>query len=380
VRQIIRRLRRENPLVEIAVTGCYAQRASEELARIEGVRYVIGNSHKGQLSQIITQSEQIAEIDYHAAVHVGDIFDQNEFFIAPVEGPAGDRARPNLKIQDGCNNRCSFCIIPSVRGKSRSAQPDWVVSEVQRLAARGYQEVVLTGINLGRWGREWGQGRQFTDLLRRLLDETSIPLLRLSSVEPMDWTPELLELMAASPRIAGHVHMPLQSGSDAVLRRMHRKYRPRHYRDRIERARALMPSAAIGADVMTGFPGESENEFAESVAFIESLPFTYLHVFTYSERPGTKAMDLPGCVPMEVRRERNRILQQVSERKNFAFRQSQSGQSVRAITLGGNTALSTNYIRVELSQPRAANQLIEITLGKPTARGMAELSLFPVLA
>jgi threonylcarbamoyladenosine tRNA methylthiotransferase MtaB len=131
---------------------------------------------------------------------------------------------------------------------------------------------------------------------------------------------------------------------------------------------------------MTGFPGESENEFAESVAFIESLPFTYLHVFTYSERPGTKAMDLPGCVPMEVRRERNRILQQVSERKNFAFRQSQSGQSVRAITLGGNTALSTNYIRVELSQPRAANQLIEITLGKPTARGMAELSLFPVLA
>ncbi|MDX2267588.1 MAG: tRNA (N(6)-L-threonylcarbamoyladenosine(37)-C(2))-methylthiotransferase MtaB [Bryobacter sp.] len=381
VRQIIRRLRRQNPAVEIAVTGCYAQRASEELAQIDGVRFVIGNSHKGQLAQIVAHapSSYHAPSTYHAQVHVNDIFAQEDFFLAPVEGPAGDRARPNLKIQDGCNNRCSFCIIPSVRGKSRSAPADWVLRETQRLADAGYQEVVLTGINLGRWGREWGQGRQFTDLLARLLAETTIPLLRLSSVEPMDWTPELLELMAGSPRLAQHIHMPLQSGSDAVLRRMHRKYRPRHYQDRIERARALMPHAALGADVMTGFPGETDAEFAESLAFIEALPFTYLHVFTYSERPGTKAVDLPGAVPVEVRRERNRILQEVSERKNLVFRRSQSGRRVPAVTLGGSTALSTNYLRIELAQPRPANQLIELPLGQVTPRGLAEATLLSVL-
>jgi threonylcarbamoyladenosine tRNA methylthiotransferase MtaB len=313
-------------------------------------------------------------------VHIGDIFSQNEFFTAPVEGPAGDRARPNLKIQDGCNNRCSFCIIPGVRGASRSAQPDWVVAETQRLAAAGYQEVVLTGINLGRWGREWGQGRQFTDLLLRLLHETGIPLLRLSSVEPMDWTPELIDLVASSPRLAQHIHMPLQSGSDSVLRRMHRKYRPRHYRDRIERVRALMPHAAIGADVMTGFPGETDAEFAESVAFIESLPFTYLHVFTYSERPGTKAADFANPVPVAVRRDRNRILQQISEAKSRRFRQSQIGRHVPAVTLGGHSALTSNYIRVELAQPHEPNQSLRVELGPWTPRGMRQATLLPVLA
>ena len=180
-----------------------------------------------------------------------------------------------------------------MRGRSRSAPPDRVVAEVRDLAER-YREVVLSGVNLGRWGREPGLRMRLADLVRRLLAETGIERLRLSSVEPMDLTDDLLDLVASTPRIAQHVHAPLQSGSDTVLRRMRRWYRARHYADRILKARARMPDAAIGADVMVGFPGETEAEFEESRAFIQSLPFTYLHVFTYSERPGTPAAGMPG--------------------------------------------------------------------------------------
>ena len=210
---------------------------------------------------------------YHANIHVGDIFEQRDFLSAPVGDAAGDRTRPNLKIQDGCNNRCSFCIIPFVRGRSRSAPAARVVEQVRDLARR-YREVVLSGINLGRWGRDgWqttnndGLPHRLADLIRLLLAETDIERLRLSSVEPMDFSDDLLGLMAASPRLAPHVHAPLQSGSDRILRRMHRKYRPRHYADRILKARRLMPDAAIGADVMVGFPGETDADFEESRAF-----------------------------------------------------------------------------------------------------------------
>ncbi len=377
VRQLIRRVQRENPAAQILVTGCYAQRSPEELAAIDGVQWVVGNSHKGAIADIVSSPAT----PYHAQVHIGDISAQQEFFSAPVEGPAGDRSRPNLKIQDGCSNKCSFCIIPSVRGKSRSAQPDWVIAEASRLAAAGYPEIVLTGINLGRWGREWGAGRQLPDLLRRLLNETPVSLIRLSSVEPMDFTTELLELMASTPRIARHVHAPLQSGSDTVLRRMHRKYRPHHYEERLRIARELMPDAAIGADVMTGFPGETEAEFQQTVDFVERLPFTYLHVFTYSERPGTKAVDLPGSVPVELRRERNRILQEVSARKNLAFRRSQLGRRVLAVTISDlGVALTTNYLRVELAAPSPARQLIKVELGAVSSRGLREASPLQVLS
>jgi threonylcarbamoyladenosine tRNA methylthiotransferase MtaB len=196
----------------------------------------------------------------------------------------------------------------------------------------------------------------------------------------MDFTTPLLELMASTTRIARHVHAPLQSGSDTVLRRMHRKYRPRHYAERIRLARELMPEAALGADVMVGFPGETEDEFAASVDFIESLPLTYLHVFTYSERPGTKAVDLAHPVPIEVRRQRNRILQQLSDRKNKLFRQSQIGRRLPAVTISDlGIALTTNYIRVELSQPTPARQLIEVELGPLSSRGMREASPLLVL-
>jgi threonylcarbamoyladenosine tRNA methylthiotransferase MtaB len=352
VRQTVRRVHRENPEAKILVTGCYAQRAPEELAGLQGVSMVVGNSHKTQIADLLTAAPPLVQIEapsYHAQVHVGDIFARHDFLASPVEDAAGDRARPNLKIQDGCNNRCSFCIIPFVRGRSRSMPVAQVLEQVRSLAAN-YPEVVLSGINLGRWGREAGFGNlRLADLVRLLLRETDIQKLRLSSVEPMDWSDDLLHLVAESPRIAKHVHAPLQSGSDTVLRRMHRKYRPRHYEDRIRKARAWMPDAAIGADVMVGFPGESDEEFEQSRAFIESLPFTYLHVFTYSGRPGTPAAESAGQVPMAVRKERNRILRELASGKHAAFLKTMVGRELSVVTLdGGRSALSDNFLKVKL--------------------------------
>jgi threonylcarbamoyladenosine tRNA methylthiotransferase MtaB len=382
VRQAIRRVHRENPAARILVTGCYAQRAPEELAVLPGVRWVVGNSHKTQIADLVcidNGSIDDGSVDnggnaapYHGNIHVGDIFAQHDFLSAPVEDAAGDRTRPNLKIQDGCNNRCSFCIIPFVRGRSRSAPAVQVVAQVRGLAER-YREIVLSGINLGRWGRELGSQMRLAGLIRLLLEETGVERLRLSSVEPMDFSDELLNLMAGSPRIAKHVHAPLQSGSDRVLRRMHRKYRPRHYADRVLKARALMPDAAIGADVMVGFPGETEADFEDSRRFIESLPFTYLHVFTYSERPGTPAAEDPAAVPMPVRKERNRILRDLAAAKNRRFRERMVGRTLSAVTLHGTgTALTENYLKVELAGYREPNELVDLRIGGVTGGGLWE--------
>jgi threonylcarbamoyladenosine tRNA methylthiotransferase MtaB len=375
VRQTIRRVHRENPAARILVTGCYAQRAPHELARMPGVEWVVGNSHKNAIPELI--AIEPSGVPYHGNVHagdihVGDIFAQQAFLSAPVEGAGGDRTRPNLKIQDGCNNRCSFCIIPFVRGRSRGMPADEVVAQVGRLAAR-HREVVLTGINLGRWGREPGSALRLAGLLRRLLDETSIERLRLSSVEPMDFSDDLLELMASSSRIAPHVHAPLQSGSDRILRRMHRKYRPRHYAERILKARRLMPDAAIGADVMVGFPGETDADFEESRRFIDQLPFTYLHVFTYSERPGTRAAEDPLTVPMTLRKERNRVLRELGERKNFEFRHLLVGRTLSAVTLHEpGAALTGNYLKVQLAWLREANLMADLRIGGLTKDGLRE--------
>jgi len=369
VRQTIRRVHRENPAARILVTGCYAQRAPGELAAMPGVEWVVGNSHKDQIAELVTIEEAAP---YHGNIFVGDIFAQRDFLSAPVEDAAGDRTRPNLKIQDGCNNRCSFCIIPFVRGRSRSATPEQVVAQVRGLAER-YREIVLSGINLGRWGREPGSPVRLPGLLRRLLAETGVERLRLSSVEPMDFSDDLLGLMAESPRIAPHVHAPLQSGSDRILRLMHRKYRPRHYAGRILRARALMPEAAIGADVMVGFPGETEADFEESRRFIESLPFTYLHVFTYSERPGTPAAERTDQVPMPLRKERNRVLRELAAAKNLAFRESMVGRTLSAVTLHETgTALTANYLKLELARRRDPNAMVDVTIGGVTGTGLRE--------
>lgn len=374
-RRTIRSLHRDHPDAQIMVTGCYAQRAPEELAAIEGVRWVVGNSHKTQIAGILS-----ADVEpYHGRILASDIAAVKEFQASPVRDVREDRTRPNLKIQDGCSNRCSFCIIPSVRGKSRSASLDSVLQQVRELSNR-YCEIVLSGINLGRWGRDLPGNFRFVDLIRAILSETSVQRLRISSVEPMDWTGELFELLAAEPRVARHVHLPLQSGSDTVLKRMFRKYRTRHYASRLEIAHKLLPEAAIGADVMSGFPGETDSEFDETVRFIEQQPFTYLHVFTYSERPGTTAACRDKQVPMSIRHERTRILRSLSERKNLEFRQRFVGRTLSAVTLEQRgVALATNFLRVEMAQLREPNRLINLEIDSLSDTGLKERALLPVL-
>ena len=420
-RAAIRRVQRQNPLARIIVTGCYAQRAPQEISALPGVSCVIGNSHKHQLAEIVLdevgpRSEGFVSLaalsgtsqrtslahpglsegtDGQRPLFVSDIFAHTELLAAPVFDASGsqesDRTRPNLKVQDGCDNRCSFCVIPSVRGHSRSLPLAQIIREVNTLVAAGYREVVISGINLGRWGRDL-EGRlpasgfrstkidalnrapeaesrnpRFEDLVRAILSETQLEKLRISSVEPMDWSDELIALVASSPRIAKHAHVPLQSGSDAVLRRMHRKYRPWHYREKIKKIRAAMPTAAIGADVMAGFPGESDAEFEATRRLIEELPFTYLHVFTYSARPGTPAAVMTDQVPVQVARERNRILRDLAGRKKLAFMQSFVGKELEAITLNVirsgsegefTEALTDNYQKLYLRGRHAANRWI----------------------
>jgi threonylcarbamoyladenosine tRNA methylthiotransferase MtaB len=360
-RAAIRRIHRENPDAQILVTGCYAQRAPQELSAIPGVSLVIGNSHKHELANYVRPLSNanfvsLAQIGAggESNVIVGDIFAHTELVAAPVfDGDSFEKTRPNLKVQDGCNNRCSFCIIPYVRGQSRSLRLEQVLREVDALVANGYREIVLSGINLGRWGRELRPQMRFADMLSAILERTAIEKIRISSVEPMDWSNEVIELVASSPRICRHAHVPLQSGSDKILRKMHRKYRPWHYADRIERIRRAMPDAAIGADVMVGFPGETDADFEETHALIERLPFTYLHVFTYSSRPGTPSATMSDQVLVQVARERNRILRELVAQKKREFMESFVGREVEAITLthfdGEYTeALTDNYLKLRL--------------------------------
>jgi threonylcarbamoyladenosine tRNA methylthiotransferase MtaB len=377
VRSTIRRIHRENPDTRILVTGCYAQRAPEEISALPGVSLVVGNSHKHEVADHVLPLTTaagfvpLAHIGAAAAsnVIIGDIFAHTELLAAPVfEGEdSAEKTRPNLKVQDGCNNRCSFCIIPFVRGRSRSLQLDDVLRETDALVARGYREIVLSGINLGRWGRDLAPRTNFAAMLRAIIEETTIEKLRISSVEPMDWSNELIDLLATSPRIAKHAHVPLQSGSDKVLRRMHRKYRPWHYADRIESIRRAMPDAAIGADVMVGFPGESDHDFEQTRLLIERLPFTYLHVFTYSSRPGTPSAEMPDQVPVQIARERNRVLRELAANKKRAFMSSFIGRELDAITLTRfddhvTEALSDNFLKLQVTGPHAANQLVRVQI------------------
>jgi len=394
-RASIRRIHRENPDAKIMVTGCYAQRAPREIAALPGVTWVVGNSHKHRVAEIAAQArfrDQFPAEEYAAAQEdsqavppqnfvsleavslsapaftlVGDIFAHTELIAAPVFAGdmIGGKTRPNLKVQDGCDNRCSFCIIPSVRGQSRSMALDRVIQEANALVAAGYHEIVLSGINLGRWGRDFQPQQRIEQLVRALLEHTDIEKVRISSVEPMDWTDELIALVAGSSRIAKHVHVPLQSGSDRILRRMHRKYRPWHYAGKIRKIHEAMPHAAIGADVMVGFPGETDELFEESRSFIEHLPFTYLHVFTYSSRPGTPSAAMPDQVPVHVARERNRVLRELAAEKNRVFRQSFVGRSLEVITLqaggdGWTEALSDNFLKVRLAGPHEANSMLKV--------------------
>jgi len=397
-RDAIRKLHAANPSVRVIVTGCYAQRAPEELAALPGVSWVVGNSHKPQIPDLVDSLATAASVEspsnffpaaalhsdstvpfhsfvgaQHAApqlgkILTGNIFDRTEFLSAPVLGGEGNHTRPTLKIQDGCNSRCSYCVIPFVRGNSRSLPPDTVIQEIQRLAEAGYREIVLSGINLGTYGRDLSPRVEFEDLLRRILDQTSVECLRISSIEPLDVTQDLVDLFASTDRIAQHFHMPLQSGSDRILAAMHRWYRAEHYARRVELIHERLPHAAIGADVITGFPGETEDDHAATLGFIERLPFTYLHVFSFSKRPGTKAASLSNAVPGAIIKRRARELRALGEKKAAAFRQSQLGRTLRVLTLRrgddplshATPALTSNYLRVRIGGSFSANLWLDV--------------------
>ena len=422
VRQFVRRIHRRNPQCRILVTGCYAQRAPEEIARLQGVAWVVGNSHKHLVSSILAESGDrvmgrpgehekdnpiavsaaqpvaplvhIQGIGNHDAgqgthdeqpfqspdhpisrspgapqVLVGEITE--EFHFAPVF--ADDRTRPTLKIQDGCDARCAFCVIPSVRGPSRSLAPEKVLEEVRKLEEAGYQEVVLSGINLGGYGRDLDRRINFLGIVERILRGSSIARLRISSIEPMDVGPALIRLGASEPRLAQHFHVPLQSGCDRILRLMNRRYWTRQYAERLLAIHEQIPNAALGADVMVGFPGETAQDHAASLRFIDSLPFTYLHIFPFSARPGTPAATAAGQVNGRVARERSQEIRAVITAKRQAFLAAQVGRSLPALTLdeteeGARVALTTNYLRVALPGCEVApNRLIDVQIGRAVA-------------
>src|SRR5216684_6933602 len=401
-RSAIRKFHAANPAVCVIVTGCYAQRAPEELAVLPGVCWVVGNSHKPQIPALIEAISEMSSASnlngffpaaalapapmslspLPAKILSGDILEQNVLLATPVLGGEGSHTRPTLKIQDGCNSRCSYCVIPFVRGRSRSLAPESVIQEIRNLSEAGYQEIVLSGINLGTYGRDLSPRVEFEDLLRRILGETAIERLRVSSIEPLDVTKDLVELFASTDRIAQHFHMPLQSGSDCILAAMHRWYRAEHYARRVELIRERLPHAAIGADVITGFPGESEADHAATLSFIERLPFTYLHVFSFSKRPGTKAASLSNEVPPAVIKRRARQLRALSEAKASAFRQSQFGCTLRVLTLRRDNssevfaedttpALSSNYLRVRLEGNHPANLWLDAMISGESENSLA---------
>ena len=422
-RDAIRKIHAANSAARIIVTGCYAQRVPEELAALPGVSLVVGNSHKPQIPQLISLTAEpthSASTNFirsgdllrspipspvgaqHAApqsatnstlgttplrlapILIGNIFNQRDVLVAPVLGGESHHTRPTLKIQDGCNNRCAFCVIPFVRGKSRSLPPEKIVSEIHHLSNAGYQEIVLSGINLGAWGRDLSPRRDFLDLLRQILDETSVARLRLSSIEPLDVTRDLVALFASSSRLAEHFHMPLQSGSDKILAAMHRWYRSEHYARRIDFIREQLPHAATGTDVIAGFPGETEDDHAATLNFIASRPFTYLHVFSYSVRPGTRAASLPDQVAPATIKRRARELRALSEEKSAAFHRSQSGRTLSLLTLRHTDstpssewtpALSSNFLKLRLAGRWSPNQFVNgICASHPDSVSVAHTS------
>jgi len=402
-RDAVRKIHRANPAARILVTGCYAQRAPEDLAQLPGVSWVVGNSHQTEIPRLLRELfapdadadapsaagsvadssgesshrapakdfVPLANLDTEpmspprgpAKILTGDIFAQTSMQVSPLEDSTGvpaDRTRPILKIQDGCNNRCSYCVIPFVRGRSRSLPPDEVLAETRKLVDAGAKEIVLSGINLGSYGRDLSPRVDLADLVHHILDQTALEQLRFSSIEPQDITEDFIALVAASSRIAPHFHVPLQSGSDRILRAMHRWYRAVHYAERIQLIRDALPDAAIGADVIAGFPGESDEDFSATFDFITRLPFTYLHVFSFSARPGTKAADLGLPVSSAVTRDRARALRALGQQKAASFRELQAGRTVRALTLarGDDTwteALTGNYLKVRVAGRRPAN-------------------------
>jgi threonylcarbamoyladenosine tRNA methylthiotransferase MtaB len=343
-RKIIRRTARESPGAYIIVTGCYAQLRPEEIASIDGVDLVLGAKEKFDVLKYVGNFDRSAG----PKIFASEIEEATDFHFG-TSSDSDSRTRAFLKVQDGCDYNCSFCTIPDARGASRSAEIGEIVQRARNLSHEGFHEIILSGVNVGDFGRK--TGTSFYDIALALENDSEITArIRISSIEPNLLTDEIVDLVASSQKLCPHFHIPMQSGSDMILRLMQRRYSTGTYWTLVGRIKNLMPNACIGADVIVGFPGETDEDFRETCEFIESLDLSYLHVFTYSERPGTKASTMKGVVPVHIRRERNRSLRMISEKKLRAFYESQIGREVTLIIEKTGDGYSENYVRTMLNR------------------------------
>ena len=369
-RQMIRRAIARNPDALIVVTGCYAQTNPAAVARMPGVDLIVGNQEKYELVDLLDSLRKREA----PVVRVGDVRKAAGLPIAPLTHFTG-RSRAFVKIQDGCQHRCAFCIVPYARGGSRSQEPMVVVDQVSRLVQAGYGEVVLTGVDMGHYGWDLVPRTNLSALLRQILDVPGLSRLRLSSILPPYFTDDLIEVIAGSPRICPHLHIPLQSGTDRILRLMRRPYNTSIYRSLVERLSRAIPDLGLGADVIVGFPGETDSDFAETRLLIESLPFSYLHVFSYSDRRGTEAVRRPDHVGPRLISERSKALRRLSQALNLAFRRRLLDRPQEVLILetrdkgsGLLTGLTANYVEVLFEGPDEwMRQFLTVTVRDVTA-------------
>ena len=350
-RNLIRRARKLNDACRVVVTGCYAQVDPEALQDLPGVSLVIGNEEKQRLLDYLTEDQEIT------AVAVSDIRQVEKVCLPPLTTFSG-RSRAFVQIQNGCDAFCSYCIIPYARGASRSATPDEILQQIDGLVASGFQEIVLTGIHIGGYGADLDTPMTLNDLVRRIEAETDIRRLRLGSIEPTELTDELLETIASSKVLCHHLHLPLQAGNDQVLQRMKRTYNTEFFGQLLGRVRASIPDAAICLDVITGFPGESEEEFESTFNFISRLPLTDLHVFPYSKRPGTPAASYPGQVPGDVSKARAEQLRQLAAEKHRSFAEGFIDEELEVVVESGVKegllkGVTRNYLDIRFSGDEA---------------------------
>lgn len=356
-RNLVRRAKSKNPDAFIAVVGCYAQLKPDEIAQIEGVNVVLGANEKFNILEYL--DKQPTEGKAH--IENGHIKEVKSFI---PSYSANDRTRTFLKVQDGCDYFCSFCTIPLARGRSRNQSVAETLTIAQEVAQSGVKEVVLTGVNIGDFGQ--GKGESFLDLIRALDTVEGVERFRISSIEPNLLTDEIIDFVSKSQRFVPHFHIPLQSGSDEMLKSMRRRYLTDLYRNRIEHIKSKMPNACIGVDVIVGFPGETDQEFLKTVDFLKSLEVSYLHVFTYSERANTTALRIEEIVPMSVRQERNKILTNLSLKKKRAFYETQIGSSHPVLweaatdSDGMMHGFTENYVKVQKPFDDGSINMIEM--------------------
>jgi threonylcarbamoyladenosine tRNA methylthiotransferase MtaB len=324
-RQLVRRAKRLSPEARVVVTGCYAQVNPEEVARVSGVDFVVGLNRMEALLRFVRAPEESPE-----RISVGESKSERAVRVLSTRRLPG-HTRAFLKVQEGCNYSCTYCIIPAARGRSRSVPPEEILRQITALVAQGVVEVVLTGIHLGGYGRDLEPKTELTDLVEKIAENRLIPRVRLSSLDPREVPQRLLRALSQSDVVCDHLHVCLQAGTDEILKEMRRNYGTAYYREVIEKARAMLPRAALGSDIIVGFPGETDESFARSLQFLESLPLTYFHVFPYSVRRGTPAANFNGHVPAGVKKERARVVRELGAKKKSEFYRTFVGKQVSVL-------------------------------------------------